>query len=666
VNEDTVQKLLAGLGKYLPNYRQRPGQQEMALAVAKAITEQKNLVVEGGTGIGKSMAYLVPALLSVVEAGGRVLVATSHKPLQDQIAKKDIPLIAKLFRAAGYTPFNWVTLKGISNYICWHSEENERVRIAQDPVAVKVLRHAATAGPDFSGDFEELPFNVPSETRSLLSAESEDCLGSRCPQRERCYALRVRKQAERAEVVVTNHSLLSLDIRNDGAVIPGDFSNYIIDEGHNFEDNATKANGLFVSLGACRRFINSEVVRNALKINSHKLDEARENLSRLQQSISALWSEEILAENGTQTTNEDENKIILKNELPAGRALADNFKELLALVKQYLPRTEEDAARVQRVMKQGAALQDKLEKVSAVSDTNMVYFVERIYYFAAPVQRTLPGEQRRKIEGAASYSLNALPVDVSGYLYKWFQDNTVVVTSATLSDGQSFEFFKRRVGMRQADTLIVPSPFDYPDRVRLFLPKAPTTANGVYANLASQIAMLLNAARDGRVLVLFTSYAALDYVWRKLSDPRYKSTRPMFRQGDAQMQRIIADFQNSANGVIFGTRSWWQGVDLPGMSMVIMDKLPFPQLNDPIIKARIEEIDTNGGSSFVEYMLPTAIITFRQGFGRLMRQENDRGVVVICDERVVKQRYGMRFIRGLPPVTALQSIEEVEEFLAAY
>ncbi len=669
MNSSRIPGLIDGLAQFLPGYNRRPGQLEMAEAVASSVEGRSNLVVEGGTGIGKSVAYLVPALLSIVEDGARVLIATSHKPLQDQIAKKDLALLARLFQASGYRPFTWTTLKGISNYLCWHSAENEQGRIATDPVAAQAIRYAMTAPSGFSGDFEDFPFNLPPETRSLISADSEDCLGSKCPHRDRCYALRVRRQAEKADMVVTNHALLTLDIKSEGAIIPGSYATYVIDEGHDFEENATRANGLQVTVGAARRFINNEIVRRAAITSTNRLQNARDNLDRFQSEIALLF-------NIGPANPEDENRVIVKRELASGKALAESVKDLIELVKSSPPRTEEEIARTQRVVKQGASLAERLERTAANADPNLVYYAERNYYGNAPVGRQEPliRVNGRNLPATASnqaapaYGLNAMPVDVSGYLEKWFKENQVIVTSATLSDGQSFDFFTRRIGLDKPATLVVPSPFDYKARVRLFLPRLGPLSQGTsYSqSLAGQIADLLNLA-PGRALVLFTSHAMLEGVWRQLKGPqadRLQPTRPLFKQGAAQMGRIITDFQATEDGVVFGTRSWWQGVDLPGMRMLIMDKLPFPQMNDPIVKARIEEIDQAGGSSFNEFMLPLAIITFRQGFGRLMRQEKDWGVVVVCDERIVQKSYGRRFIKSLPPLTVLPNLEQLKQFFS--
>ena len=667
MNTQRVSDLLASLAEFLPGYNRRPGQLEMAQAVSGAITGRTNLVVEGGTGIGKSMAYLTPAVLSVVEDGARVLIATSHKPLQDQIAKKDLPLLARLFKAKGYRGFQWVTLKGISNYLCWQSAENEGRRMTVDPVADKAIRYALTAGPDFSGDFEDFPFNLPPESRMAISADSEDCLGSRCPHRDRCFALKVRKQAEEADLVVTNHALLSLDIKSEGAIIPGAYASYIIDEGHNFEENATRANGLQITVGAVRRFLNNEIVRRAMATSTNRLQAARDDLDKFQNELASLFANR-QSEGGRWGDSEDDNKVLVKRELIAGKTLAESVKEVLAVVKANPPRTEEDAARAQRLTKQGASLVERLERISANADPNLVYYAERNSFgprSAEPVIRV----QGRPLPPSSNvaYSVYAMPIDVSGYLEKWFTENQVVVTSATLSDGLNFNFFLKRVGLHDPKTLIVPSPFDYKDRVRLFLPRPSGVEPGstVSQGLARQLVQLLNLT-PGRALLLFTSHIMLESVTRQLQGPlaeQLQADRPLFKQGQAQMSRLIADFQASPNGVILGTRSWWQGVDLPGMRLLVMDKLPFPQLNDPIVKARIEEIDAEGGSSFNEFMLPLAIITFRQGFGRLMRQEDDWGVVVICDERIVQKSYGRRFIKSLPDLTVLPGVAQVKEFL---
>jgi ATP-dependent DNA helicase DinG len=658
-----VEEMLTRLGSYLSDYKSRPGQVQMAEAVADSIAKRENLVVEGGTGIGKSMAYLIPALLSVINQSARVLVATSHKPLQDQIAKKDLPLLANLFKKEGYPSFTYVTLKGISNYLCWNSADNEQTKVVINQLADKAIRYANEAGDRFSGDFEDLPFNLPPESRALLSADNEDCLGLRCPHRDRCYALRVRRKAEHADVVVTNHSLLSLDIRSEGAVIPSKFNTYIIDEGHNFEDNATKANGLQVTLGACRRFINSDIVRRGSITSTNRLENAKQNLERLQTAVTALFTR---PPDAKFQDFEDENKVLLKDELVAGRELAESIKDLVTLVRDTVPRTEEEGARSQRLQWQGSALAERLSKVSAITDPNLVYYVERTFQGGSPAGPRKPASSG----GPPAYALYGMPISVAGYLESWFVENNVIVTSATLSDGQNFDFFTKQVGMKNPATLIVPSPFNYKEQVGLFLPRSNSPSFGQgWKPLADSIAQLLTVA-DGRALVLFTSHAALEGVWRLLAGPtimgqhelRDVPDRPVFKQGHTQMSRIIEEFQATEKGVIFGTRSWWQGVDLPGMRMVIMDKLPFPQLNDPIVKARSENIESNGGNSFMDFMLPSAIITFRQGFGRLMRKEDDRGVVVVCDERIVQKNYGRRFLKSLPDMVTLENLQKVEQF----
>lgn len=661
-----VPGLLASLAQFLSGYNSRPGQQAMASAVAEAIEDHTNLVVEGGTGIGKSMAYLVPAVLSVVQDGKRVLIATSHKPLQDQIARKDLPKVAELFASKGFRSFTFTTLKGINNYLCWNSADGIRDRLVPDQGALQAINYALFAGPDFSGDFEEFPFNLAPDSKALISADSDDCLGTRCPHRDRCFALKARKDAEEADIVVTNHALLSLDIRNEGHVLPGTYASYIIDEGHNFEENVTRANGLQATIGGIRRFLNHELVRGAVVTNTHRLGEARDNLDKLQDEIASFFTLR-------QTDAEDENRIIVKREISAGKAMVESIKELLALVKAKIPLTEEEGARQQRLAKQGNGLADRLEKISANADPNLVYFVERNFYGAASRDQNEPlirVNGRALFQSAPAFTMNAMPIDISGYLQKWFKENQVVVTSATMSDGQNFDFFTRRVGLEKPATLIVPSPFNYRERVRLFLPRLGTPASGVNftQHLASRLMTLLNLT-PGRALFLFTSHAMMEGVWKQLNGPlaeQVQPVRPLFKQGNAQMQRIIADFQASENGLILGTRSWWQGVDLPGMRLLVIDKLPFPQLNDPIIKARIEEIDKEGGSSFNEFMLPLAIITFRQGFGRLMRSENDRGIVVVCDERVVQKSYGRRFIKSLPEVELVGNLEQYREFLSGH
>jgi ATP-dependent DNA helicase DinG len=593
--------------------------------------------------------------LHCFEDGGRVLIATSHKPLQDQIANKDLPALAKLFSKAEYPKLKWSTLKGINNYFCWQSADTLQYKAGDNALTDRVIAHVLTEDEDFSGDFEDLPFDVSPDTRSALSADSEDCLGRRCPHWERCFALRARQKAETADIVVTNHALLTLDIKSEGAIIPGKYATYIIDEGHNFEDNATRANGMIVTMGGVRRFLGSEQVREAAKTNSYRVEEARNHFDRLQGEVVRLWQA------NTQNGEPDGDRITFTTEIVGGRQLAESLKEVVMLVKNRTPGSEEEGAKTQRLLKQGTGLIERLEKICAIADPNLVHYAERMTF----------GQNRN-----ASYSINAMPVDVSSYLEKWFEDNSVIVTSATMSDGQSFDFFNKRVGIKQTESLIVASPFDYKNRVRLFLPKlgqpkpkqGQTPAGAFYDALAGQMKTLLDIT-PGRALVLFTSYVALENVWRRLTgegELALPKERKVYKQGQTQMSRIIRDFQTTANGVIFGTRSWWQGVDLPGMRMLLIDKLPFPQLGDPIIKARIDAIDKAGGDSFNEFMLPMGIITFRQGFGRLMRQESDYGVVVVCDERVVQKSYGQKFLKSLATSQYLQNLDQIKSFYADF
>ena len=667
-----AERVLGKLPMVLSGARPREGQIAMARAVARTLHMQAimkkptNLVVEGGTGIGKSFAYLVPAIRMALTQGGRVLVATSHKPLQDQIAKKDLPTLETLFKKLGFASFKYVTLKGISNYVCWHAVAQEEGRILADPTARRVIEFA-TQTSDFSGDFEDLPFAVNNETKGVLSVDSEECLRSKCPEFSRCYAMHARRRAESADIVVTNHTLLTLDIAAEGEIIPGQFAAYIIDEGHNFEDNATRANGKVVTFGGIRRFLAAEPLKTMAAGSQTQLDrltQARQAFERLQDDVRGFFSIPAESRVGGYSI-EEENRRPIASEMPSGVELATLVKDLSEALRGSPKANDEEKVRADRVVKQGLALAERLKALALPFDPNLVYYVERNLPPGGSFgQRTDPSRY--------TYVLSAMPVDVSDALQSFFAEHCVVLTSATLSDGQSFDFIAKRLGLSQPDTLIVPSPFDYGRQVRLFFPSgAGGGRNGslTYDELAQRIAALIDAAHGTRVLALFTSHAAMEGVYRRIGHPGGAGgisaalNRPTFKQGAAQMQRLIDQFQNTHDGVLCGTRSWWQGVDMPGMGMVILDKLPFPQLNDPIVRARSDAIDAEGRSAFTEFMMPLAIITFRQGAGRLMRKEDDGGVIAVCDERIVKQRYGSRFIKSLPPMSVLATLDEVDSFL---
>jgi len=661
----TLDDLFSGLAHYWPGYQPRAEQVAMAEAVARTAARGGTLLAEAGTGVGKSLAYLLPALLLAQEQG-RVLIATSHKPLQDQLANKELPLIHDFARSLGLRPPRWATLKGIANYLCLAAQDEEAVAsqlVGFDPALSRFLRwQEEDAGLHWNGDWEELPLVIPSDLRARLSTSSDECLGNRCPHYAPCYALNTRRAAATADIVITNHALLAIDIRSGGRLLPGPFDLIIIDEGHLWEESLTRALGAEIGSRALNRLLAAEQLRG---LDSELRDRAAAAYSQLDMELGRL----LRAAN--------EGKVLLTDPLLAGRKLAGLLLKLADLVRpRSLKRAawmsvvdvaalpdaalgdvladrwgtddseDDDLAVIDQLSDaEAAAARTAARLESAAARLGLICALERkdhVYYAEQP-------------PGGNDYALHAAPISVADKVSDWWDEQTVVITSATLSDGESFDFFSQRLGIYRPQRVQLASPFDYAKRTRLLLwpVEAQAEASAAYFDqLAERIALLASQAQ-GRLLALFTSYRAMDAVHlRLLQGPQLAGT-PLLRQGDAPQLQLTQQFQGMARATLLGTRSWWQGVDLPGLRVVTMDKLPFPQIGDPLVAARMSALEAEGYSSFGSYTLPSALITFRQGLGRLMRREQDRGLVVCFDSRIQAKSYGPRFQAALPPAMPL-------------
>ncbi|HMA33281.1 MAG TPA: ATP-dependent DNA helicase [Chloroflexia bacterium] len=695
MNWEDVPALLDRLAELWPGYTPRPGQRQMARAVAHAIDSGLNLLVEGGTGVGKSIAYLLPAVLSALEDDKRTLIATSHKHLQDQLSAQDLPRIAALVRDLGYPGIAWTTLKGLPNYLCRVAADVELARPHPHPRIREVA--AWMAAGDHHGEFDELPFAIPPDLRSRLSTEAEECPHERCPRYGDCFAMAAARRAKAAPVVITNHALLALHVASDNRLLPGPFATVIVDEAHAFEDAATRAYGFECTSFALRRLLYHEI--GGRMADPAQLRAAQAALAQLDQEVAALLGVplagapplaldpppgdsldtlgsrlDVEAVPGPAVDASGQHRVPLRDPLIAGLALADLLDRLAtaihpdhrALSDGYSYATspfdldgatleqlsEADTAAV-RASKRAASLADRLRTVASGDDPLLVYYVEQAGAAGA---------------GLPAYILLALPLEVGPFLESWWEQQATILTSATLSDGQSFTFFSARLGLARPRKLIVPSPFDYPARTRLVLTPVPGQERpdaAYYGRLADQIARLLDAA-GGKCLLLFTSHRALDAVWQRLQILRIAGWK-LYRQGEASQGQLMQALRQAGPDdrlAMFASRSWWQGVDLPGMRLIVMDKLPFPQLGDPLVAARNAQIEDLEGHAFHLYMLPLALIAFRQGFGRLMRTERDFGAVAVCDARLGRRQYSPRFLEALPEgIPVLGSSDELRAWM---
>jgi len=643
-------------------YEARAGQQAMAASVAGTIEEGGTLLAEAGTGTGKTLAYLIPAILS----RQRALVSTGTKNLQEQIFFKDIPAL----RDALGVPFTATLMKGRGNYLCLHRWDMFRDGVlggtsaagrlieTGDRMLIPIIDEWLKTTPD--GDragLRELPEDLT--TWRELAAEADVCLGTECPRYGDCFVTLMRQRAAESDVVIVNHHLLCADaaLRRDdyGEVVPA-APTLVVDEAHQLEEVATQYFGYAVS-----NLRVEELLRDAGRAQSAGVIpqtlEVAETLSRLQDSARIFWSS--LAMSGTGRAFESESRSrytaeALADVYEAGVTVEGDLEQLERLVTATKPpnASDNDAGAAIPVEndqtahslgRRAAALRDDLRFLLRASDAGFVYFLER--------------------RGRGLF-LRAAPIDVSRVVRDTILDRyrSVVLTSATLTVDKSFSYLKGRLGIREADEVCVASEFDYTSQALLYLPRRmPAPKHPGFAQAVAHEAIELLRRSNGRAFLLFTSYAVMRDVQRfvEMAVPF-----PILVQGTAPRSALIERFRETRNAVLLGTSSFWQGVDVVGdaLSCVIIDKLPFASPGDPVTAARIDALREAGGDPFAEYQVPLAILTLQQGLGRLIRHRGDRGVLAILDPRLRTMGYGRRFLASLPPAPVTYDLAAVERF----
>ncbi|HUY80424.1 MAG TPA: ATP-dependent DNA helicase [Acidobacteriaceae bacterium] len=623
-------------------YEFRKGQLEMAQAVERAIEENRHLIVEAGTGTGKTLAYLLPALRS----GRRVIISTGTKNLQEQLFFKDIPFLESLLG-----PLRVCYMKGRANYICRHklyALRNQPILTGLEEISQyqSIAEWEKTTDTGDRAEIDDLP--ETSQLWAKLDARSDACLGQACQDYERCFITEMRRRAAESDVIIVNHHLFFADLAikqqakaaPDAGVLP-DAGVVIFDEAHELEDVASSYFGLSLS-----------------NIRVEELARDVETMLRAKGALNTSIT------STAQTTRERSRMFF--GSLPRGAgnegrmqfAGREEFLEaqgdLYLGVLNALHRLEGELDRVRGVeeaaplRKRTADIREQLKFLMEAEDKNTVFWLER----------------RSGKQGSSSTHLQATPIDVSELLEELLFENfpCVVLTSATLTVQGGFGHIRKRLGMREARELVVPSHFRYGEQAVLYLPPEmpdPRDSN-FQEEAAARIRRVLDITR-GRAFCLFTSYQQMhDLYDRLLTEVGY----PLLLQGTAPRKALLEEFRMTPNAVLFGTSSFWQGVDVQGeaLSCVIIDRLPFAVPSDPVVQARMRAIEENGGSPFFEYQVPSAVITLKQGFGRLIRSLEDRGVLMLLDPRILRQRYGRVFLESLPPYLVTQDIAAVERF----
>ena len=628
-------------------YEYRPGQLEMAKAVERALEEKRHLIVEAGTGTGKTLAYLLPAL----RTGRRVIISTGTKALQDQLFFRDIPFLESLLGE-----LRVCYMKGRANYLCRH----KLVTLTQHPILSGLEEidqfHQISEWEKRTETGDRAELSALPEASALwhrLDARSEACLGSTCPDYQRCFVTEMRRKAQESDIVIVNHHLFFADLAvrqqasgaPDAGVLP-EAGAVIFDEAHELEDIASSYFGLSVSN---QRF--EDLVRDTeamLKKGDGYTNAVNTSIlvsgQQLRDRARMFFSQLPMNGDGRQPFDDREEFLETRG-------------DLYLSVKNILVRLEAELDQLRGVdeapglRKRVNNLRTELEFLLESTSGNMVYWLER---------RVSGGLHKQ----SRTTFLQATPIDVSGLLDAQLFQNfpTVVLTSATLTVQGSFEHIRRRLGLEDARELVVPSHFRYQDQALLYLPpEMPDPRAPDFPEAAARCIRRVLEITKGRAFCLFTSYSQMRDLYERLLPVL---DYPILLHGSAPRNALLEQFRETPNAVLFGTASFWQGVDVQGeaLSCVIIDRLPFAVPNDPVVAARMKFIEEAGGKPFFEYQVPSAVIALKQGFGRLIRSLEDRGVLVLLDPRIRQKRYGQAFLESLPPYRVTGTITDVQAF----
>lgn len=640
------------IAKHHKEYEHRAGQIKMAEAVLRAFEDKKHLIVEAGTGTGKTMAYLVPAIAYALAKNKRVIISTGTKNLQEQLMEKDIPFLQKVMPKK----FTASYMKGRSNYACLY-----RIKKAESQPILEGLdemdyfdevRHWSRESE--TGDRSEL-VNLPENLSfwGRINAKSETCIGQKCPDFEPCFVTRMRERAEEADIVIVNHHLFfaDLNIRGNeyGRVLP-DYGAVIFDEAHLVEDIAADYFGFQIS-----SFQVEELARDtdALPITDAVASRhLTKNAAKIIGLADQFWTR------FTQVRNQDGRFPLMANAFAQKTVKGDiqptllgeayfAFDQALEQLENAVDVFADKLTEAESLVRRIRQTRFDLDFICTQSEKNYVYWLEK--------------------RGKGMF-LRASPIDVSALLQEKLFDKmeTVVMTSATLSSNGKFDFIKDRLGLdgRNIETLVAPSAFDYQKQAVIYLPKAmPDPRAPEFSQMAASEIIKLLQVTNGRAFVLSTSNSSMNALYELVST---RVNFPCFIQGSMSKAGLLDKFRQTPNAVLFATSSFWQGVDVRGeqLSCVIIDKLPFAVPSDPIVAARTRFIDENGGKSFFDYSVPQAVITLKQGIGRLIRSKTDRGVIALLDPRLKTKSYGRDFLNSLPRCRVTNELKDVAAIIA--
>ncbi|MCD6320069.1 MAG: ATP-dependent DNA helicase [Candidatus Desulfofervidaceae bacterium] len=617
------------LAKKLPNFEWRPAQLEMANRISQALQGHK-IIVEAGTGTGKTFAYLIPAFLS----GKKVVISTGTKSLQDQLYYKDIPLIERILGKK----LRAIYLKGRRNYIClwrWQQKRQGRLFLEQEGL-FQTLKDWLEQTE--MGDIADAPLSPEWPGWTELTASAEQCLGQNCPLWHDCFITRLRLEAQKAQLIIVNHYLFMADLaikEKGGQVIPR-YEAIIFDEAHQLEETVSEYFGLQVS-----NFRIEDLIKDVCRLYEGRLSESMKKVTQDIQGKTERFFGLFAHIKGRESLSRIITSPLLEKQGETVCRAIDNLEEFIHKANTSSEIKENLTARIERI-------KNELSFICKMAEPDYAYWAEK--------------KKRNVVIGCSPIRADLI---LQEKLYPFVK--SIIFTSATLNTGDDFAFFKARLGLPQdTEGIVLPSPFDYQKQALLYLPPSmPDPNTPAFPTAAAKEILKLIQLSQGRALILFTSIQNMKEIYQIVAPQMpYQS----FIQGEYAPHKLLAMFKQDIHSVLFATASFWEGIDVPGeaLSCVIIDRLPFAVPEDPLVKTRTEVLRQMGKNPFWDYQIPQAIITLKQGLGRLIRHCEDKGVMAILDPRLHTKSYGKRFLNNLPPCKITQDLQDVARFFKSH